>query len=193
MTDKKIITTGEVYGLYPNLHNKKQNEMSGKEEFSMMLVIPKSEEETVKEIQEEVKQLFDSKGWQTFDNPKNPLKDGEKELTTGMRKNEKLINFYKDKFWMRTKTQFKPGLINIAGGSVSEDDIYFGGKFRVKLSFYAYQVPGNQGVGANLNDVLWVGKDELLLNVFQRDESDYPIVPSVESFGIEKQEDDIPF
>ena len=193
MTDKKIITTGEVYGLYPNLHNKKQNEMSGKEEFSMILVIPKAEEETVKEIQEEVKQLFDSKGWKTFDNPKNPLKDGELQLTTSMSKNEKRINFYKDKFWMRTKTQFKPRLINIAGGSVSEDDISFGGMFKVKLSFYPYQVPGNQGVGANLGDTLWLGKNESLNNVFKPDESYEKPVLSVESFGIQKQEDDIPF
>lgn len=192
MTNKTIITTGEIYGLYPNLHHKKQNEMSGKEEFSMMLVIPKSEEETVKSIQSEVKKLFESKGWQEFDNPKNPLKDGEKELTKGMRKNEKLINFYKDKFWMRTKTQFQPGLINISGSPVSEEEVSFGGKFRVKLSFYAYQVTGNQGVGANLNDVLWIGKDEGLSSVLKNDESDQQSEISVESFGVEKMED-IPF
>ena len=76
----KKVVTGEVRASYVNIFKTRFNDLSGKEEYSMMILIPKEDRQTIEKIEGAIETAKVEKWNDKL--PKNlrePLKDGDDE------------------------------------------------------------------------------------------------------------------
>lgn len=162
---KKIITN-KVRGSYVNVFQPRFNELSNKEEYSMVILIPKSDKQTV----EKIKRTIDLKRAEKFGqkmpvNFRNPLRDGDVEKEGDPA--------YKDHYFVTLKSSTKVGVVDWRLEDVLEPSEFISGDYcRVSMIPYAYDVSGNRGVGFGLGNVQVLEKGEPLASV-SRPEDDF--------------------
>lgn len=154
------IVTGKVRFSYVNIFQPKMNDQ-GKEKYSLMLLIPKTDAATINKIKkavEEVKMDEKSKskwGGKIPANLKLPLRDGDEEFPD---KDE-----FKGMCFFNASSDFKPGIVDAnCDPLLDSTEIYSGCWGRVSVNFYAYSNTGNKGVAAGLNNVQKLEDDESL-------------------------------
>lgn len=118
--------------------------------FMTNVLIPKSEKETLKAIQQAIeaaKKAATISKWSGKE-PKKldlPLRDGD----------EKDDDVYEDTFYLNAKCSTRPGIVDKNKSPiVDEDEIYSGVWGIVSVTFYGYDVSGNRGVACGLNNVM---------------------------------------
>jgi len=161
MTTK--VVTGKVRASYCNVMRARRNELNGKEEFSVVCLVPKDDTATVDALKAAAKAAIAGK-WPTP--PKgirNPLKDGDTETKQD---GSPLGTEYKNCFYFTAKTDAtrnKPGVIDTAGRDLMDPDSVVSGDFiRVSVNAYAYDAAGNRGVAFGLNNVQLLSKGDPL-------------------------------
>lgn len=157
------VITGKVRGSYVNLMQPRQNDMNGQKEYSLQVLVPKSDEATVNALKAAAKQAIGDK-WPTP--PKglrNPLRDGDTETKQD---GTPLGSEYAGHYFFNAKCsadKHKPTVIDKAGNELFEhDSVKSGDFFRVSVNAYAYDKSGNRGVSFGLNNVQLVERGESL-------------------------------
>jgi hypothetical protein len=154
-TETKVIT-GKVRGSYVRVFEKSLNELNGKEEFSMSILIDKNDKETIGAVKNAMNNVCRAKwGGQIPPGLKSPLRDGDVEKPNDMN--------YAGHFWMNLKSSRKPGIVDRYNAAVTEPDAFMSGDYcRVAMSAYAYEKGGNKGVSFGLNNIMVLEKGEPL-------------------------------
>ena len=158
------VITGTCRASYARLMSAETNKLNGKSEYSVVLLIPKSDTETVNAIKAAAKAAITAK-W--GDAPprglKNPLKDGD---TATKSDGSPLGDEFKGHFYMSTKcdaTKHKPTVIDASGTELFDPDAVVSGDYiRASMNAFAYDATANRGVSFGLNNIQLVKKGEPL-------------------------------
>jgi hypothetical protein len=165
------IVTGKVRSSYVNVFEKRLNELSGKEEYSMMILIKKDDKETLQKINAAIEDAVSQK-WPklTVKDIKAkaehwPLRDGDEEKDG--------VEPYGGHYFMNLKTQQKPGIIDKNRQEILDPSDFISGDYcRVSINSSAYEKAGKKGVSFYLNNVQFLEKGEPLSSV-SRAEDDF--------------------
>lgn len=141
---------------YPNLFKAKRNNLNGKEEYSVDVLIDKNVD--LKSINAGINAAIEKKfGNDPKKHPKNiktPLKDGDEKGTPE----------YEGKFYITCKANAAEAKLILCDKSLQPlqhpSDIQGGDFVNVNVNFYAYDANGNRGVSAGLQGVQLVRKTD---------------------------------
>ena len=177
--------TGKGRFSFLNWASPKTNELSGKEEFSTEFIIPKSDTQTIAGLKSAMKAALDKKWNGKYPaNLRNPLRDGDTETKQD---GTPLPDQYKGGFFIRCKSNEKPGVIDAEGQPIlAANDFVSGDWGRVSVTAYAYSQAGNNGVAFWLNNIQLLEKGDALGSK----------ASAVDDFGVAKtafQDSNIPF
>lgn len=150
------VVTGKVRGSYVNVFRSRINDMNGKDEFSMALLVPKSDKTTVSKINDAVKTAAAKKfGDKLPAKFRHPLRDGDEERPEDPA--------YKDHYFLNVKSEHRPGIVDKERQDVIDSSEFISGDYcRVSLNAYAYDVSGNRGAALGLGNIQVLGKGEPL-------------------------------
>ena len=140
----------------------------GDEKYSTAILIPKSDKETLRKIKaavEAAKELGKSKwGGKIPANCKTPLRDGDEERPDD--------EAYAGHYFLNASSKNKPGIAKPIGKGADgktkfqeitdSTEVYSGCYARVSLNMYPFEVKGNRGVAAGLNNVVKVQDGDFL-------------------------------
>lgn len=155
------VVTGKCRFSYFNALASRKNELSGKEEFSTQVLVPKSDTETVAALKAAAKAALTAKfGDKIPKNVRNPLRDGDTETKVD---GSPLGAEYAGHYFFNAKSVTKPGAVDAHGHDLlGSQDIVSGDYGRVSLNAYAYSQAGNNGVSFGLNNIMLVAKGDTL-------------------------------
>lgn len=130
----------------------------GDGKYMTNVLIPKTEKETIKAIQQAIsaaKQSAIVSKWNGKE-PKKidlPLRDGD----------EKDDEMYAGHYFLNAKSSRRPGVVDKQCNPImDEDDVYSGMWAVLSVTFYGYDVSGNRGIACGLNHVMKFKDDEHL-------------------------------
>ena len=163
----KVITRA-VRLSYVNLLKPKAINEGDDPKYSVQLIIPKSDTETLAALKKARKAAFDADGGSKlkgvkFEKIHDTLRDADEEFDTDDEKPE-----LKDCYFMNVSSKTKPGIRKRVKGSKSNvetddpEEVYSGVYALVSLNFYAFNVGKNKGITAGLNNVLVLGYGDYL-------------------------------
>lgn len=143
MAGKKVVT-GEARMSYLNWAMARVNNISGEEQYSVMLLIPKSDTGTINAINAAVMVAVQEKwGSNPPKNLKHPLRDGDAERDGAE---------YVDHYFLNCKSKRMPDTVGPdLQPIIDEKDFRSGDYGRASLNAFAYDVNGNRGVSFGLN------------------------------------------
>ena len=152
MSSTKIVT-GEVRFSYATLFEARSYERGQDAKFSVTLLIPKTDTETVAKIKAAIKQATEegkSSKWngKVPANLRHPLRDGdtEKDLETNPE--------YAGHWFVNTSSTQRPAVVDANLNPITDRASLVSGDYgRVSVNFYPYDKRGNRGVAAGLNNV----------------------------------------
>lgn len=161
------VITGKVRLSYTHIFAP-QSIDGGDEKYSTAILIPKSDKETIKRIQaatEAAKELGKSKwGGKIPANCKTPLWDGDEKRPDD--------EAYAGHYFLNATSKNKPGIAKPIGKNADgktkfqeitdTTEVYSGCYAKVSLNFYPFNVNGNRGVAAGLNNVVKVQDGDFL-------------------------------
>lgn len=150
MTNSTRVVTGKVRFSFPHVF--KAQAMEGQaEKFSVQIMIPKTDTETIANINaaiEVAKQEYAAKFGQgkVPANLRLPLRDGDTE------KEDKPE--YAGHYFMSCTSKNKPSVVDRYVKPITDETEIYGGVFgRVSINFYPYSVSGSRGIAAGLGNV----------------------------------------
>ena len=131
-----------------------------KPKYSVSLIIPKSDKETIKKINAAVDAAIEE-GIAKFGGKKPnraalklPLRDGDTE-----REDEA----YKNSFFVNANSTTAPQIVDRAVNPILDrEEVYSGCYARVSVNFYAYNTNGNRGIACGLGNIQKVADGEPL-------------------------------
>lgn len=166
MSFNKKVVTGKVRASYVNVFRPRMNEMSNREEYSMVILIPKTDTETIQKIEECIefvkKERWGKKIPSVF---RNPLRDGDVERPED--------EAYQGHYFMNLKSTEQPGVVDKNLQEIFEVEEFLSGDYcRVAISCYSYDVSGNKGVSFGLGNIQVLEKGDPL-SVRSRPQDDF--------------------
>nr|WP_313795247.1 DUF2815 family protein [Clostridium botulinum] len=166
------ITTGKVRLSYAHIFEPHAMNESQEAKYSVSVIIPKTDTETLKAIKEATDQAKkDGAGkWgnKIPANLKTPLRDGDVE-----REDDEA---YAGCYFLNASSKNKPGVVDANVQPVLDaTEVYSGCYARLTLNFYAYNASGNKGVAAGLGNIQKL-EDGEPLGGFTRAEDDFDSV-----------------
>jgi hypothetical protein len=145
------VVTGKCRFSYFNALASRKNELSGKEEFSTQVLVPKADTETVAALKAAAKEALVAKfGDKIPKNVRNPLRDGDTETKQD---GSPLGPEYAGHFFFNAKSVTKPGAVDANGHDLLGSQDIVSGDFGQA---------GNNGVSFGLNNIMLVSKGETL-------------------------------
>lgn len=145
------VVTNEVRLSYAHVINPNTDD-NGNLKYSVSILIPKNDAETLKLIDEAVNNAFSKWGDKLGKKPtninsvKHPINDGDVDRDDPV---------YAGHYYINCNSKFKPTVIDTTGRELtSEDDVYSGCYGKVSINFYCYNNRGNKGVAAGLANVM---------------------------------------
>jgi hypothetical protein len=141
---------------YPNLFKAKRNNLNGKEEYSVDVLIDKKADLKVVHaaINAAIEKKFGNDPKKHPKNLKSPLKDGDEKGTPE----------YAGKFYITCKANAAEAKLILCDNTLQPlqhpSDIQGGDFVNVNVNFYAYDANGNRGVSAGLQGVQLVRKTD---------------------------------
>lgn len=157
MSATKIVT-GKVRLSYVNLFKPRVQQDGGEAKYSALLLIPKSDKETVAKIKAAIEAAKEagksSWGGKVPAGLKTPLRDGDTERDGAE---------YKGHWFLNASSKLRPQVVDAGVEPIlDEAEVYSGMYGRVSINFFAYNNSGNRGVGAGLGNVQKVADGEAL-------------------------------
>ncbi|MCI6360584.1 MAG: DUF2815 family protein [Eubacterium coprostanoligenes] len=122
--------------------------------YSVSLIIPKEDEETVAKIKKAIQEAYDDgqgklkgtgKSVPSLKALKTPLRDGDLERPDD--------EAYANAYFINANSPQKPGVWDAKKNPLTEEDVYSGCYGRASISFYAYNAQGNKGIACGLNAI----------------------------------------
>lgn len=147
-TPTKVVT-GKARLSYVNVFAPRAAKPGQAEKYSLCVLIPKTDTETVNKIKAAVKAAAEAGvgvlGGKIPAGLKNPLRDGDTERDSPE---------YKGHWFVNCNSKQRPGVVDAAVNPIlNQDEVYSGCYGRVAINFYAYNQEGNKGIGAGLQNV----------------------------------------
>ncbi|MBP3240483.1 MAG: DUF2815 family protein [Oribacterium sp.] len=152
-TETRVITGAKTRFAYLNVKRPRIDE-GGKLKYGACLLIPKDDEETLDKISDAVwtayetaKELFAGTDGKvpTLEEIKVPIKDGDIEKPDDPD--------YAGHYFINAGSIYKPEVVNAQLEAVPDDEIYSGMVGRASVTFFAYAMYDNKGIGCALNNI----------------------------------------
>ena len=165
------VTTGRVRMSYAHLFE--AHAIEGNEpKFSVSVIIPKTELETLNAIKEAVEQVkidgVSKWGGKVPTNLKTPLRDGDAERPDD--------DAYTNCYFLNASSKNKPGVVDQNVHPILDaTEIYSGCYGRLTINFYPFSASGNKGIAAGLGNLQKLAEGEPL-GAFTSAESDFDSV-----------------
>lgn len=148
------VITGKCRASYANL-NEARSIAGGKPKYSVSIIIPKSDTETLKKIETAIQAAYvegenklkgNGKTVPPLASLKTPLRDSDIDRSHD--------ESYADSYFINANSDTAPGLVDKDRNPILErSEIYSGIYARFSINFYAYNTNGNQGIACGLNNV----------------------------------------
>lgn len=148
-TNPTKVVTGKVRLSYVNVFQPRASKPGQEPKYSICVLIPKSDTATLNKVKAAIEAAKQA-GAPTWGGKipaglKNPLRDGDTERDT---------DEYKGHYFINANSKQKPGAVDASVQPILDaQELYSGCYGRVSLNFYAYNVDGNKGIGAGLQNV----------------------------------------
>ena len=153
-TNPTKVVTGVCTFSYLNCWEPKAIE-GGKPKFSVSLIIPKSDTKTVEKINAAIQAAYEEgqsklkgngKSVPALSVLKTPLRDGDAERPDD--------DAYKGCWFINANSATAPGVVDADRQAILDrSEMYSGVKGRASINLYAYNVNGNRGIAAGLNNL----------------------------------------
>lgn len=162
------VTTGEVRLSYAHLLEPHAIEEGQTKKYSVSLIIPKSDKDTLRAIKEAIDEAKENGkatlGGKIPANLKTPIRDGDEDRPDDEN--------YANSYFINANSTKKPKILEFvkftADGKIkadeidSDEDVYSGMFACVSVNFYAYNTSGNKGIAAGLGNVLKTSEGDRL-------------------------------
>ncbi len=164
------VITGIVRFSYLHVWEPAKIEGSEDEKYSVSLIIPKNDTETLNNIKKAIEAAKEAGKNSKFGgkipaNLKLPLRDGDIDRED----DENYANCY----FINANCKIQPGLVNKNGQRITDStELYSGCYGRASITFYAFNSNGNKGIACGLNSLMKV-KDGEALGGRSRAEDDF--------------------
>ncbi|ADI00507.1 DUF2815 family protein [Salisediminibacterium selenitireducens] len=151
MTKIKIGTTQQpVRFSYANVHEP-VSVKGGEPKYSVSIIIPKSHTATIQKIQAAIKETIEEQkdrfGGKVPSNVKSPLRDGDTDRPDDPA--------YENSYFINASDKMKPGIVGPDREDLMNPSEFYSGCYgRASLNFYVYNVNGNKGVSAGLQNLM---------------------------------------
>lgn len=159
MSTTKVVT-GKVRFSYTHVFEPHSVEEGQEKKFSTSILIPKKDKATIKKIEEAIAVAIEEGKAKKFGGkvPKNlklPLRDGDLEKEDD--------DNYKGMYFINATTKTRPGVVDGDRNEIIDKEEFYSGCWgRASINFYAFDVSGNRGVAAGLNNVQKLEEGEKL-------------------------------
>ena len=150
----KVITGPQTRWSYANVWEAKSLN-GGTPKFSVSLIIPKSDTETVNKIKAAIQAAYtegenklkgNSKSVPALSAIKTPLRDGDTERPDDPA--------YAGCWFINANSTTAPGIVDAARQPILDrSEVYSGVYGRASINFYAYNTNGNRGIACGLNNL----------------------------------------
>ena len=159
--NKTKVVTGVVRLSYANVWEPKAVTEGAKEKYSVSIIIPKSDKETLAKINAAIDAAIEE-GIGKFGGKKpnkaaikTPLRDGDIE-----REDDEA---YANSFFINANSTTAPQIVDLKVQPILErSEVYSGVYARVSINFYAFNTNGNKGVACGLGNIQKVRDGEPL-------------------------------
>ena len=147
------VITGEVRFSYLHVFEPYAGEVGQKAKYSVALLIPKKDKQTIALIQEAIAEATDqgqtSKwGGKVPKNLKLPLRDGDEEKADEHPE-------YAGMFFVNASSERQPGLVDSHKQEIfSDQELKSGDWGLASINFYPFSVSGNNGIACGLNNLM---------------------------------------
>lgn len=164
MATSTQITTGKVRLSYCNLFTPKASQEGAQPKYSVTLLIPKSDKQTLAKIKAamdaaKANYLARNAGKKLPSNLKSTLHDGDGERPNGGEFGAECKGHYV----MTVSSNNKPALVYSDKTPLTEPtELYSGCYGRAIINFYVYDTQGNKGISAGLNGIMKLADGEPL-------------------------------
>lgn len=160
----KVVTGKTTRWSYVNVWEPKTNVEGATPKYSVSLIIPKSDELTIKKIKAAIKAAYEegtsrlkgnSKSVPLLSTIKTPLRDGDIERPDD--------EAYKNSYFINANATSAPGIVDGDRNPIlTHSEVYSGVYGRASISFYAYNANGNRGIACGLNNLQKISDGEPL-------------------------------
>lgn len=150
MSETKVIT-GKVRFSYANVHTARSMDEGSEPKYSTAILIPKSDKKTIAACQKAIKNAIEkgiNEKWNGKKpaNLKIPLRDGDEERPDDP--------VYENCYFFNASSKNKPQIVDADLNPImSQDEFYSGCYGRASINFYPFNVSGNKGIAAGLNNL----------------------------------------
>jgi hypothetical protein len=158
--------------------------------YSVSLIIPKSDEKTLAKVKKGIEQAYKdgldclkggNKTAPKLSAIKIPLRDGDEDRPDDPA--------YKDSYFINANSTRKPGIVDRDLTEIIDPaEIYSGCYGRASINLYAYNVNGNRGIAAGLNNLQKLADGDPLGGMASRPEDDFADLDDEE---FEADDDDV--
>lgn len=157
MSNTKVVT-GKARLSYVNIFQPRSGMDGGEPKYSVSLLIPKSDKATVEKVRAAIEAAKEAGkptwGGKVPPGLKSPLRDGDTERDDPV---------YAGHYFINATSKSKPGVVDANLQPILDaGEVYSGCYGRASINFYAYNVNGNRGIAAGLNNVQKVADGEPL-------------------------------
>lgn len=144
------VITGKVRFSYCNVFQPKAAVEGQEAKYSVCILIRKDDKKTLAAIEkaiEEAKQEGKEKWGGKIPAKLNlPLRDGDEERPDQPE--------FRGHYFLNASSKFKPGLVDKQLNPIIDPEEFYSGVYgRASINFYAYNVSGNRGIAAGLNNL----------------------------------------
>lgn len=124
---------------------------SVEKKYSVSLIIQKSNVAALKAVEDAVefvkKEVMAKNKGKLPANFKLPLRDGDTDRPED--------TAYKGCYFIGATSKTKPGIVNRLKEPITDQDLFYSGCYgNVSVNFYAFDVNGNRGIAAGLNNIM---------------------------------------
>lgn len=156
------VVTGVVRLSFNHLFEPRANDDGTPGRYDCCLLIDKTDEETIKCVNEAIKNakakgVTEKWGNKVPANLQTPLHDGDEK------EDDQYSSDFVGKMYLNPKSKQKPGMVDKNCAPIMDpEDLYSGCYILAALSFYPYNVNGKRGVGVGIDNVMKIRDGEPL-------------------------------
>ena len=143
------VVTGKVRFSYAHVFQPQATEEGKQPKYSVSLIIPKSDKETIEKINKAVEQAKQDNaavwGGTVPKGLKGGLRDGDEEKDDPA---------YANSYFINANSAQKPGVVDADMNPIIDPTEFYSGCYgRASISFFAYNSNGSKGIGCGLNNL----------------------------------------
>lgn len=170
-TDTKVVT-GEVRFSYVNVFEPYAANPGDEPRYSVSILIPKDDKATLAKIDRAIKAAIEQGlpqwGGKKPANLKLPVRDGDVERPDDPD--------YAGHYFINARSKTKPGIVDARLNEIINSEEFYSGCYgRASINFYPFNVSGNKGIAAGLNNLQKL-RDGEYLGGRSRPEDDFEAV-----------------